>query len=63
MICTTALTWQPAENIKVDDKKNKLEKDCRNWKRQTSDEQLSKGKGSSERQMEAVHQGFMRHRV
>ena len=21
MICTTALTWQPAENIKVDDKK------------------------------------------
>lgn len=45
--------------------KNNLEKDDKDRKRQTRDEQVGKGKESSQRhrQMEVVYQGLIRHRV
>jgi hypothetical protein len=47
IICTTALKWQPEGNRRVERQKNNLEKDGRDRKRRTSDEQLSKDKDSS----------------
>jgi hypothetical protein len=64
-VWTTALTWQPEGKVKVGRPKTTWRKTVEMEREKSKDEQLDKSKDSSQRQrqMEAVHQDFMCHRM
>jgi hypothetical protein len=64
-VWTTALTWQPEGKVKVGRPKTTWRKTVEMEREKTKDEQLDKSKDSSQRQrqMKAVQQGFMCHRM
>lgn len=64
-VWTTALTWQPEGKLKVGRQKTTRRKTVEMDREKTKNEQLDKGKDSSQRQRqtEAVQQGFMCHRA